>query len=326
MINETKQKKLSRKTNVVNLRYGFEDENGKDVIPAIYLNVSDFSDGYAVVVDEETQYRKFIDTTGKLVLSVECDLASEPVEGKTIFQKNEKRGMIDITTGKIILPCAYDELSFLNGDNEIADEWIYDNQILFFEDILLDDEPELLIRVKKDHRYGLFDLNGKSIMSCKYDEIKYHHYEEVKILRAQHEGKWGVFDLEGKVIISCEYDIMLLHWDNDYKWEHHLFEVRKNGKSGVIGLDGKIILPLEYDNVWIFDEAIYCGDDRIKMEKMVFRVSKGEKMGVINWDGEIVLPCEYDMIEFILDILSNIYDRKTVIIFKKENKWEAIDY
>jgi len=322
MTNKTKEKKLILKTNEVKFRYGFEDENGKEVVPAIYSLASDFRDGYAIVVDDETQYRKFIDTTGKIVFSLECDLASEPVKRKTIFKKNEKCGIVDITTGKIVIPCEYDHLTWLNEDYN--SDTIWNNQILTFDD-LEDDEQVLFIKTEKDGKFGVSDMKGKFIMACKYDAIFFaSDYDEICFLTAKQEGRWGVFNMDGEIILSCAYDEMGVHWNDDYKWEHYLLSVKKNGKWGIINFDGKIILPFEYDNVLIHDDAIYMEDyfEIENLEKVLFEVVKGKKHGVISWSGEIVLPCEYDRIEF----LSDEVDKKMVITFKKGGKWELKEH
>jgi len=237
MKSQTNQKKLFLKPNDVEIKYGFEDANRKEVIPAIFSLASDFRDGYAIVVDDETQYRKFIDTKGKIVFSLACDIASEPVEEKTIFKKNGKWGMMDITKGKIIIPCEYDRLSWLNEDYN--SELIVDNQMLIYED-LEDDVQELLLKAEKDDKYGVFDMKGKCIMACKYDAITLNDDDAVPFLMAKHEGKWGVFDMDGEIILSCAFDEMEVHWNDDYEWDNYLLIVKKNGKSGVINLDGKI--------------------------------------------------------------------------------------
>jgi hypothetical protein len=323
MTNKTNQKELILKTNDVKLRYGFEDATEKEVIPTIYSFASDFRNGYAVVVDDELQYRKFIDTSGKIVLSLECDLASEPVEGKSIFKKYGKYGMMDITKGKIIIPCEYDRLSWLNEYYDY-EESIYNNQIIIFEDLEEEQEEELLLKVEKDGKCGIFNLNGKCIMLCKYDRIVLKNDGEIRFLEAKYEGKWGVFDMEGEIILSCAYDEMMVHWNEDYEKEHYLLNVKKNGKWGVINIKGKLIVPFEYDNIMIHDDAIYMEDycEIENLEKVLFEVVKDKKHGVISWGGEVVLPCEYDRIEF----LSDEDDKKTVITFKKDKKWEVIEH
>jgi hypothetical protein len=322
MKNPKKVKELFVKTNQVKIKYGYEDEAGREVIPVIYSLVSDFRGGYAVVVDDETRYRKFIDTTGKIIYSLECDLASEPIERKTIFQKNDKWGIVDIITGKIIIPCEYDKLSWLNDDYD--GETIWNNQILIYDELEAD-EQELLIKAEKDGKCGVFNMKGKSIMLCKYDDIILENdYDEICFLMAKHEGKWGVFDIDGEIILSCAYDEMGVHWNDDYKWEHYLLSVKKNGKWGVINMDGKIIVPFDYDKILIYDDAIYMEDywEIEEMEKTLFEVVKDKKLGVINWNGEIVLQCEYDRIEFVSDEV----DKKIVITFKKGKKWGLIEY
>jgi len=68
-------------------KFGFVNEQGKEVIPFIYLKASDFHDGYALVMDNET-HRKFIDESGKIVFELECECASAPIFGR--FDTPEK--------------------------------------------------------------------------------------------------------------------------------------------------------------------------------------------------------------------------------------------
>lgn len=85
--------------------WGFRDVNGKEVIPAKYLQVLDFSDGMAAVCGTVGQVEKwgFIDTTGKLVIPLTYTIQPKPFsDGYAIItNKNKEQFYID-KTGTIV--------------------------------------------------------------------------------------------------------------------------------------------------------------------------------------------------------------------------------
>ena len=176
----TIEKKLICQQNK-NGKYGFVNEEGKEVIPFIYEKATEFQDGFAMVLDHEQHIRKFIDTNGKIVFTLECDGAATPEGGLVGFLKNNKFGVADIAAGKIIVTCEYDEIT------DIADFGF-------------------LLQKKK--KFGIADLEGNLILPCKYDAIvPFNLCVDGKVfLRIHLKNKVGLADIKGKMLVKCEVD------------------------------------------------------------------------------------------------------------------------
>ena len=329
-----------------NCKYGFEDKHGNEVIPCIYSYATYFNDGYALVVDDETQYRKIVDATGNTVLALDCDILMHPRQEKTIFRKNNKWGLVNIITKEIILPCEYDEIEWFDEyDRDIDEEKTgechghldhnWDVQT-YYELYGIDDGAEFSLKflVKKEGKWGLIDPEGEIILQCRYDRIRmlsmdrensdlYRYYLEVK-----KDGKYGIFDLNGELIISCAYDFICSISDDTeegdiHNWNKVYFIVGKGEKYGIISGGGKEILPIEYDNIYKeFEYEIYLDCDFLMIEK-------NKKWGIIimphwdiNWDW--LLNCEYDEIKYIekIEYIDDDYD--LLFCVKKDKKWEIL--
>ena len=85
--------------------WGFRDINGKEVIPATYLQVLDFSDGMAAVCGKVGEVEKwgFIDTTGKLVIPLTYTIQPKSFsDGYAVIANKEKEQFYIDKTGTII--------------------------------------------------------------------------------------------------------------------------------------------------------------------------------------------------------------------------------
>ena len=233
---EDKEKTLVCQKSGKTGKYGYVDAQGKEVIPFIYARARDFEDGYAMVRDEESQYCKFIDESGKIVYTLECKKAEIITQGKVIFLKNRKWGMVDITNGKMILPCEYTSINSHEG-NEIEIYGKRENRIL---------------KIEKGKKWGLVDLDGKIVLPLEYGCISVYIGEKI-VAEVEKDEKWGVIDIiNKKIILPLEYDAIHVYdyiQSSNRKKNVYCLLVVKNEKCGLIDLNGDIILPLEYDGI-----------------------------------------------------------------------------
>lgn len=107
------------------IMWGFRDINGKEVIPAEYLDVLDFRDGMAAVCQKVGDVKKwgFIDTTGKLVIP--CVYSVKPSSFSdgyaVVLNKNNEQFYIDKSGNIVKGPFKYGDTlservsSFHNG-------------------------------------------------------------------------------------------------------------------------------------------------------------------------------------------------------------------
>jgi len=70
---------------------------------------------------------------------------------------------------------------------------------------------------KKDNKWGLIDVNGKTILPFEYDEINLNAWliKAKPYALVNKGGKWGMVDIKGKVLLECSYKS--IQWGyNDY--------------------------------------------------------------------------------------------------------------
>lgn len=155
----------------INGKYGFVDNFGKLVIPAIYEKVDYFCEGLAPVLLKNKW--GFIDKTGKLVIPAKFEAYSTSVE---VHDENSKYFNNDSDFNEITK-------SFNNG----------------------------LIRVMLNQKWGIIDKFGNIISDFKYDIItKFSEgFAEVGIgefMEANGTNKVGLIDKYGNEIVPCIYE------------------------------------------------------------------------------------------------------------------------
>lgn len=102
-----------------NKRYGYINQTGEFIIEPKYIAAAAFSDGVALVTDENES--KYIDTAGKVIFTGTDDIyiSSSFVNGAAVFSQQDdtsaKYGYID-TKGNILLEPIYDRADDFNED------------------------------------------------------------------------------------------------------------------------------------------------------------------------------------------------------------------
>ena len=191
-----------------------------------------------------------------------------------------------------------------------------------------------VLKVQKDNKYGLINLDGKELLPCEYDEISalIGNENSIKIIK---DGKVGIVDNNGKKVVDAKYkDIKKL--SDDYKngyivendnnlygtvdcannsileskyteikpvYENGMYIVKGTNGYNVVDKAGNIITKKEYENI-----------TDIKNSQII--VVENKKYGVINTNGEQIIPCNYDELKFI---------NNENYIVKQNNKYGIID-
>ena len=177
----------------------------------------------------------------------------------------------------------YDQIEALQNSD--------DNNNLWYE--------KNVLKVKKNGKYGLINLDGKELVTTQYEEIQTMKGIE-NCLKTKKEDKCGIVNSEGKVIIENKYaDIAILGKDDKSGF------VIKNeeGKFGVLNYLGIQVLEPKYEEV----KNVYGND------MYVIKEANAEKL--VNKDGNVVLETGYDKISSILK------NKENGIIFEKEGKF-----
>ena len=171
-----------------------------------------------------------------------------------IFVENGKVGLKD-ATDRVVMFAVYDGINFTDIDTPIC--------------------------VCRDGKWGLMDVNGRTIIDNKYDFLFAPCSER---MLACMDNKWGFLDNEGKEAIPLIYEAAHPFTDAEYCFGTSCAWVQKNGKWGTINTTGEIVIPFEYDSA----------DDK----KGKVLVEKDGKRGVINHKNEFLVPLGDDDIFF----------------------------
>lgn len=190
-----------------------------------------------------------------------------------------------------------------------------------------------VLKVQKEGKYGLINLEGKELFSCTQDKIE--PIPGIKsVFVTEVNGQKGLVDSMGKIIIENKYqEITSL----TSQYENGFIVKNEQGKYGVINYDTTVALPEKYDaiqkvygnqmyvvkegNIWkvvntqgeSFVENRFEEVKEINTENIVIKVNG--KYGLINTKAEEKIPTSYDNLTYAF---SDYY------IAKKDNKYGII--
>ena len=181
-------------------------------------------------------------------------------------------------------------------------------------------------------KYGLIDLEGKTILNCDYDEITSLKSVKENFIVRQND-KVGLVNSKGQEIIKIQYkEIKTLK--EGYKNEYII--VDENDNCGVISTSGTIILEPAYkqikylgnaeiyavliDNLWTLikknGEVINNAYNYISVKGENVVVEKDGKYGIITTKGEEKITPTYESLEYAFSVY---------YIAKQEGKYGIIN-
>ena len=153
-----------------------------------------------------------------------------------------------------------------------------------------------VLKVSKDGKYGLINLDGNEVLACIYDKIDTIKGVKNSIL-IQKDGLYGLANNQGNVIIECTYpEITAL--TNDYTNGY----VVKNAESkyGLISINKDQVLECKYAEI-----KHVCGND-------MYIVKEDTKWKIVNSAGDKSLEIDFEDVKFI---------NSDVIVAKKGGKY-----
>lgn len=284
----------------------------------------------------------------------------------TVFE-NEKWGVID-TRGNVIIEPSYSEMIIIPNNekpvficvkNVNYEDGTYESKVVNekneelytnydkVEVIYNNDENNNLwyekntLKVQKNGKYGLINLEGKELLAPTKDQI-----EEItgveNVFVTTVNGKKGLVDGLGKEIIENKY-AEITSLTNQY--ENGFIVKNEEGKYGVINYDKTVALEEKYDgiqnvygnhlyvvkeaNSWkiVNNEGKTFAENRFEKVKSIDNgenliIKRDGKYGVINLNAEEKIPVEYEELTYAF---ANCYIAKKnenygIITIDKEEK------
>jgi len=242
--------------------FGYYDSTGKEVIPHIWDDATEFSEGLAFVKNADSS--GYIDKTGKIVIPMDSIAGNPFHEGLAdVNNADYKIGFMD-HSGKMIIKYKFDEVKpFSEGRATVN---VYG-------------------------KFGYIDKAGKLSIKALFDFA--NPFQEGRAFVAISEDTafiphWGFIDTIGKVIADFKYADVI-------DFSEGLAAVKKDKKWGFIDRDNKIILPFEFNFVRGFkngfawaskkDENIYGFIN--KKGEYIIKLSNASKVVDLRWNYKV---------------------------------------
>lgn len=160
-----------------------------------------------------------------------------------------------------------------------------------------------VVKVRKNHKFGLVDPNGKVLIPVEYEDVESCVSLSLNWHWAKKDGKYGYLDKNGAVVIPFIYD-------GAKTFSGLMAAVKKGDKWGFINRDAEEELPFIYDEAEVFYQGKW-------LSPTLCLVKKGGKWGYIDTEGTVIIPFAYDELD---DFFMDDY-----CAAKKNGKWGYID-
>ena len=253
-----------------------------------------------------------INSSGEVILKpVNEEMVLIPNKAKAVFictyDVNYKDG-----TYKTKAVNAQNEQLFTDYNNVYAiQNHNTENNSVWFE--------ENTLKVQKDGKYGLINLDGKELLPCEYDSITTIVGVKNSLI-IKKDGKVGIANNNGTIIVPAEYaDVKVI--DNNY--ENGYIVKTTDSKYGVIKSTGGIALEAKYEDIKsIVDSTNYIAkidgtwevvaedgttylegkvDEATEMQAGDVITKQDGKFGVMNIATQLKIPFEYEKLTYMFD-------------------------
>jgi hypothetical protein len=295
-------------------KWGFIDYSGNEVIPLQYTYARIFSQGLALVANEDRMFG-FINKNGRVVIPFEYEYDSSSFsEDLACVVKDGKYGFID-KEDNVVIPFIYNAagMGFSEGLAAVGERWNKMGYINKNGELLIPMEYEGaltfshgLAPVKKNGSWGFINKAGDLIVPCIYYSV--NPFSDGLALVESMDGRVGYINTGGEFEIPLIYDAGVSFF-NGTAWVKTGGMLRSDD-WGIIDTNGNWIVKFQYPDIYV--SYSFCeGYARVRNVYM-----SPEKNGHIDMDGNIVIPIIYE------DILAfkNGYAGA-----KKNGKWGLID-
>lgn len=216
-------------------KYGYLDRNGREILTCEWDAVGRYDTEWMTVKQDGMWYVR--NAEGKLFTPGEKENLFVFHEGLALIQDDTAYGLID-REGREVISCEWDAVGRLPEDvNGLP--WKKDDKISSWTS--LREYPTKLVKVRKNGKWGIYDLNGKECYSCNLDKIWRFQDGMAKICE---DGKWGLMDEQGHMITPCQWEYI------DY-FRGETAAVRQNKHWGTIDRKGNLVHPCtHYVGLW----------------------------------------------------------------------------
>lgn len=305
--------------------WGFVDETGKEIIPCVFDNVYNFSNGFSII---ERDYKKgIIDKTGKLILLGDYEEIKPQEDGSFIVNYYDERVckerkfnsngeiLISLHGDLVAIPKEYDwcdeefhegflsvrandKWGVINTRFELVVECIYNEKVRFDESIAIAKSDDASVVLTPFHTlfWGVYcDIQryrGYNLFVCLTIKGDYDIYNGFGILLFSSTAIRSRIQIPGTTKMSSNRfkprTIIPMGY-NFFKYSCvATYEKRSVKKWGICGLNGEIVLEA------CLDEIGSMGDGLISAAKTVTRNGcEMQLWGYVDIKGNVVIDYKY---------------------------------
>ena len=229
-----------------------------------------------------------------------------------------KWGLLDIQSGKIVIPCHYNlTLSKLNDTSAIAFhtksyfknigvDLTYNNSYARSRyDLFFNDSITRMITV--DNKQGVVDAMGQIIVPIKYRDI-YLPFIDGKAIAVDTLNRWGII---------TDHDSATLPFDYGYLWPFgDNFVASKGRQYGLIDRQGKEMIPFAFD-------VLFQGSKDVLIATKERSCGMNGKYALLDKNGRIIYPFS----DFMLyPAGQGLYSRQELRTANSQQIWGIHDY
>ncbi len=218
----------------------------------------------------------YIDTSGQAVVPPKYSFVKDFINNVGIVECQGKWGVVN-RKAEVVLPCAYDEVRFLeNTNNSIIQVYLQQPKYGLIDTLgqlavhAVYDEigsfSEGRLAVRRNGLWGFADRDGLEVIPCRFREVQ-NFSESLAAVRLG--SGWGFIDKQGHV----EVDFSLKKVGN---FKNGLAWAAVAEGVGYINPKGEFAIPPRFDKAHDFQGGIA-------------RVAKGGEYGLIGLDGQFLL-------------------------------------
>lgn len=206
-----------------------------------------------------------IDSTGATII--------DPSYQELIVIPNEKKDVFLCTYNVNYETGEYETKAINSQNQEILTEYEkvepIANSTLYEENVL---------KIKKDNKYGIIDLDGKELVPPTYNEISvFGQSSSDGYIVKNEEGKYGLIDSTNNQILEMKYDLIDLVHGND------LYVVTEGENKKVIKKSGEEVVSGNFETITSIADGI------------IFQ--KDGKQGYMTLEGETKIEPKYEMLK-----------------------------
>ncbi len=285
-------KKIKSTVGINSYKEGIINASGKEIIPCIYDEISNWTSFYAADLNGKTY---LFNRQGKLLNRPEIDKYSILSKYLVEVKIGKSYGIMD-STGKLIYEAKYgliskksSDLFSLHSNVDVFDVKVINkfgnNLTSLGENFLWSNKKDQIIIVK-ENLYGIKNISGKTLLPIEYSSIKFCEAYSYENLYPNDFNSYIIErDNKCKFLSSSLLELDGINYEKCDCFSDGLAKVMMNGKYGYCDSTGKVIVDFKYEEA----EPFISGHAMVKLNGL---------NGLINLKGQVVLECEFDNARF----------------------------